>query len=230
VTPTARPRDLELSHGFRDQRSLAAIGGTAVRDEFRIRQDPHSSYEVVVDSTSGDVGPVLALRRMSGTTVVQESVPVSAVGSARSLRWINSTSSTIRNETIRVHSGSCWTDCGPDDLYRVRSYDTTYTIPRFNNSSSQTTVVILQNLAVQPVSGRIYFWSSGGTLLYEHSFTAPPKGVFVLITSQVPPLTGRSGSMSIATDGRYGDLAGKAVAVEPASGFSFDSPLLPRPR
>ena len=28
----------------------------------------------------------------------------------------------------------------------------------------------------------------------------------------------------------YAGLAGKAVALEPATGFSFDTPLLPRPR
>jgi hypothetical protein len=34
--------------------------------------------------------------------------------------------------------------------------------------------------------------------------------------------------MSIAHDARYGDLTGKTVALEPATGFSFDTPLVPR--
>jgi hypothetical protein len=40
---------------------------------------------------------------------------------------------------------------------------------------------------------------------------------------------GQSGTITLASDGRYGDLAGKTVALEPATGFSFDSPMVPRP-
>ena len=36
--------------------------------------------------------------------------------------------------------------------------------------------------------------------------------------------------MTIANDAGYGELYGKAVALEPASGYSFDSPMLARPR
>jgi hypothetical protein len=230
VTPTARPRNFELSHGYISERSLAAVSGTAVRDEFRISQEPYSSYEVVVDATSGDVGPTLVLRRMNGPTILQDSAPVSPIGSARSLRWINSTSSPVAGEFVRVHSGSCWTDCGPDDVYRVRAYATTYTIPRFNNSGTQATIVLLQNPASYPINGRFYFWGASGALVYEQAFNAPPKGLATLITSNVPQLAGLSGSITIANDGRYGDLAGKAVALEPSTGFSFDSPLLPRAR
>ena len=39
---------------------------------------------------------------------------------------------------------------------------------------------------------------------------------------------GVSGSMTVAHDGSYGDLAGKAVAVEPSTGLSFDHPMVPR--
>jgi hypothetical protein len=112
----------------------------------------------------------------------------------------------------------------------VRAYNTTYAIPRFNNSSTQITVLLLQNPASYPVNGRVYFWGPGGALLHEQPFTAAARGAFNLITTQVPGLVGVSGTITVVTDGRYGDLAGKAVAVEPASGFSFDSPLLPRSR
>jgi hypothetical protein len=42
--------------------------------------------------------------------------------------------------------------------------------------------------------------------------------------------TGTSGSITVTHDGSYGALAGKAVALEPATGSSFDSPLAYRPR
>ena len=40
-------------------------------------------------------------------------------------------------------------------------------------------------------------------------------------------LAGASGAMTVAHDGGYGGLVGKAVALEPATGFSFDSPMVP---
>jgi hypothetical protein len=55
-----------------------------------------------------------------------------------------------------------------------------------------------------------------------------PKELEVLITANVPGANGVGGSVTIAHDARYGDLAGKTVALEPATGFSFDSPMLPR--
>jgi len=39
-----------------------------------------------------------------------------------------------------------------------------------------------------------------------------------------------TGTITVGHDGRYGDLSGKAVALEPATGFSFDSPMGYRPR
>jgi len=36
--------------------------------------------------------------------------------------------------------------------------------------------------------------------------------------------------MTVSHDGGYGALAGKAVSLEPATGYSFDSTLASRPR
>jgi hypothetical protein len=36
--------------------------------------------------------------------------------------------------------------------------------------------------------------------------------------------------VTVVHDAPYGALAGKTVALEPSTGFSFDSPMLPRPR
>jgi hypothetical protein len=48
-----------------------------------------------------------------------------------------------------------------------------------------------------------------------------------LLTSSDP---GQSGSLTVSHDARYGELAGKLISVEPATGFSFDTALLARPR
>ena len=54
--------------------------------------------------------------------------------------------------------------------------------------------------------------------------------MFVLDTSTVPGAQGQSGSVTIGHDARYGDLSGKAVAVAPAEGWAFDTPMVYRPR
>ena len=160
-----------------------------------------------------------------GITVLQSSVPV-GVGFSRSIRWMNTTAADVNDQVIRVASGQCTTDCGPDDVYRIRGYETTYSIPRFNNTGTQITVLLLQNPSGYQITGNIYFWSVGGTLLGQQAFNLPAKNTLVLNTSTV--VAGASGAITIANDGRYGDLAGKTVALEPATGFSFDSPMVPR--
>ena len=52
----------------------------------------------------------------------------------------------------------------------------------------------------------------------------------MLNTATVAGVAGQGGTITVSHDGRYGDLAGKTVALEPATGFSFDSPMLARPR
>jgi hypothetical protein len=54
-----------------------------------------------------------------------------------------------------VSAPACGTACGPDDSYRVRFRETTYAIPRFNNTGSQATVLVLQNPTEAAVTGRV---------------------------------------------------------------------------
>jgi uncharacterized repeat protein (TIGR01451 family) len=224
----------ELAHGTRLVADLAAAGGGADVDLFRVHQQPYTSFEVVVDAASGDIGagngPGLDRVASDGTTVLQTSQPVGG-GSSRSLRFANATSSAIADELVRVRSQQCGSDCGADDSYRLRAWDTTLVVPRFNNAGSQITVVLLQNPTAEPVTAILYFWATDGTLLATHAATAlPPKGVLVLMTAGIPALAGASGSVTVVHDAPYGALAGKTVALEPATGFSFDSPMHPRPR
>jgi hypothetical protein len=58
----------------------------------------------------------------------------------------------------------------------------------------------------------------------------PQFGVQVIQTASNPALSGGSGSALIAQLGGYGALAGKAVALEPATGFTFDTAITPVPR
>ena len=76
----------ELRHGYVEQENLAATGGVANADFYSLSQKPFSSYEVLVDATSGDIGPTLEVDRIApdGTTVLQSSAAV-GLGFSRSV-------------------------------------------------------------------------------------------------------------------------------------------------
>ena len=113
----------------------------------------------------------------------------------------------------------------------LRAFDTTCAIPRFNNSGTQNTVLLLQNPTSRPVTIVASFWSEAGALLATHAPPSiPAHGLLVLDTATLPQLAGASGSITIANDAPYGTLAGKAVSLEPSTGFSFDSVMNVRAR
>jgi hypothetical protein len=119
----------------------------------------------------------------------------------------------------------------PADLtYDVEFFDTTYFIPRFNNGGSQVTTLIVQSTTNATVAGNVLFFSGGGVQLHSEPFTVPPDGVYVFNTAGVPALQGQSGSARIVHTGGYGSLVGKAVALEPSTGFTFDTALEAIPR
>jgi uncharacterized repeat protein (TIGR01451 family) len=226
----APPPFTELLHGTRLERALPAVVGVA-GDQFHIRQSPYASYEVVVDGASGDLGvgngPGLELLDETGA-VLQASQAVGS-GPARSLRFANATSAAV-DRLVRVRTMDPGQVGGPEDTYRLRAWDTTLAVPRFNNAGSQVTVVLLQNPTAEAVTATLYFWSANGAQLATHVAPIPPKGLHVLATAGIPALLGASGSITAVHDAPYGALAGKTVALEPTTGFSFDSPMLPRPR
>jgi hypothetical protein len=224
--------DRELVHGSSVTADLEAEPGPAAdRDDYRLSQAPYASYEVVLDAASGDVAPEVRLDRIAsdGSTVLQEAAPV-GTGTARSLRFQNRLGVPLVGQSIRVGSAACGTACGPDDTYRLRAYETTASIPRFNNSATQVTVVVLQNQSAAAVAVALDFWDAAGAHLAAQTGTVEARGALVLNTSTLTGLAGASGSITVTHDGAYGALGGKAVALEPATGLSFDSPLLYRPR
>jgi glucose/arabinose dehydrogenase len=220
-------RENELAHGMTLTRDLTP----PLPVLFRMGQSPLASYEIVMDAVSGDALPGVRLDRVGpdSTTVLQSSVTI-GTGSARALRWQNTNSTAVTTEQVRVSAPSCGTACGPDDIYRLRVYETTGSIPRFNNSGTQVTIVLLQNASALPVQGNMHFWSATGTLITTQPFTINPHGINVLLSFNVPQLQGVGGSITVTSNAAYGSLVGKSVALEPATGFSFDSPMQQRSR
>jgi Calx-beta domain len=218
---------VELAHGSMLVRSLQ---GTPGAETFRLAQAPRASYELLLDAASGDISPAVLERLAADQSTVLQSSSAVGTGTGRRLAWHNASASAVSNQALRVRSTGCTTACGPEDTFRVRAWDTTYTVPRFNNSGTQGTVLIVQNATERALAGRAYFWSASGTLLGSHPFSLNAHATLVLNTATVAGVAGQGGSVTLAHDGGYGALAGKAVALEPATGFSFDSPMAPRPR
>jgi hypothetical protein len=218
----------QLGHGV----ALRAVPGPSGEDLFVLEQPRLSSWEVVLDEASGDLGtgatgPVL--ERLSGdlTTVLQTAAPVGA-GFARSLRWQSQTAYT-HDDYVRVRATGCGTACGPDDRYRLRVYETTLRAPRYN-CAGQSTVLFIENTGTAPVTGTVALYGANGAQLGANGIAVAPRALMTLGVCAIAGSSGTSGSIAIAHDGRYGDLVGKAVSVEPVSGFAFDTPLQVRPR
>jgi hypothetical protein len=231
--------DNELIHGSNQVHDLGALSGPTAADQdwYLLSQKPRSSYEIVIDETSGDIGsgkgPQVERVAVVGTTVqvLQTSVPVDEqLAFSRTMRFQNVLATAVSDQFIRVLSGNCTTECGPDDRYRIRAYETTYAIPRFNNSATQGTVVLIQNPTDYVVNGTLVFFNGAGTVLHQQPFTINPHALFSLSAGTIGALAGQSGSITVVNDARYGDLVGKSVALEPSTGFAFDTPMTWRPR
>jgi hypothetical protein len=217
----------EVGHGSVVRDALTAAD--ASRASYHFPQRPYASYEVVADAVSGDLDPIVIRRQACTGAVLQSGVPVGA-GSSRAMAW-ETGPAAVANQVLYVQSGDCTSDCGPDDVYRLRVYETTGAVARVNNSAQQSTVLVLQNATGAPIAGHVQFWRTTGLLEGTPTgFTLPAHGSLTVFTPGLPGLAAFAGSATVTHDGPYGGVAGKAVALEPSTGFSFDTPLLPRPR
>jgi len=227
--------DNEIVHGMRQVHDLAMRNGVADADWYAFRLPDSRSYEILVDGLTGDVGngstsPSLELFSASGL-VIQASEPVTTFGVARSLRVYSNTTGGMGDAThmVRVTNAVCGTACTETDRYRIRAYDTTVALPRFNNSSGQVTVLVLQNLSPAPVTAFVGAFGNSGNVLGVFPLVLPAYGTGVvnLSASLAGALNNQSGSLVIRHNGRYGSLHGKGVALEPATGFTFDTAVSP---
>lgn len=110
--------------------------------------------------------------------------------------------------------------------YEVELVQTSLAVPRWNNNATQVTVYLVQNHGTAAVSGNMYFFDANGTLLHTQPFTIPGHGVEVFNTATIPALNGQSGAAIVAHTGAAGTIAGKGVALEPGTGFTFDTPFI----
>jgi hypothetical protein len=226
---TALDTDNQLMHGSLQVHDLGALAGPVADDDwYRIGQEPYSSYEVRLDQVSGDLAPGLTLSRVGGdgTTVLQSSAGESSLGLSRALRFVNPTAAMVP-EFIRVGTPACGTTCGADDTYRITAAETTIRVSRFNNAGTQVTVLLTQNATWTPINVTTYFWSTAGTLLATRTIALAAHNLDAFNSATVA--NGVGGHITIAHNGPHGGLNVKSVALEPSTGFSFDTPGVYRP-
>jgi hypothetical protein len=142
------------------------------------------------------------------------------------VRWTAGASD--RREFVRV-SGPTVQDMTANDRYEIVLRDTTLAVPRWNSTGSQTTIFLVSNQAPHAVTGSVFFYDGGGVLRHTEPLNIVRNGLQVVSTAALPALAGLSGSATIAHDAGYGGIVGKAVALEPATGFTFDTQMTQRP-
>jgi hypothetical protein len=215
-------------HGAEQIHDLGALPGALPDEDWYItRPHPFSSYEFVVDGMTGNLDLLTSgvqLVTSTGTALATST----GYGTTLSLSYRRGT--TVENSFIRVRGALCGTGCTGTDTYRARFYDTTYTIPRFNNSGTQTTALLIQNNTSRGCEISIFFMDAAGALIVPGGTTGTHLAPYALNVFAPPGVAGQSGSVRIAHECGYGGLSGKAVSVEPSTGFTFDTPMLHRPR
>jgi hypothetical protein len=211
--------------------------GTAVNDEdwSNVPTVRYHSYEARVsgNNLSFDTGacPGCAqFERVTGAGViltedqgVVNDGPGTGIAEAndRSVRWIADSNSTL--DFVRVR-GSVGVE-NASFVYTIRYWDTTYRVPRWNAANGQTTVLVVTSTAQPNLLADIHFFGEDASLLETVHAYLVRNQPFVLSTATRPALAGRSGYALVAHTAGYGGLSGKAVSVDPVTGFTFDTAL-----
>jgi hypothetical protein len=228
-----------LSPGLAQQHDLDEAGTSTNDVDWMVAPmlEGHS-YEARISGSNanfdwGDCPTCAQFERIDGLgNVVTEDVGVVQEGHGpgtfasandRSVRWMNDAGDSTLN-LVRV-SGNAALPENFTWVYTIRYWDTTYTVPRWNTANGQATVLVITNTAQYAQQARIRFYDESGTLLAVQPATLDQNKPYVLNVGSLSALAGRSGFALVAHTAGHGGLTGKAVSLEPATGFTFDTPI-----
>lgn len=219
-----------LFHGSEQRHDLELPGTGSDSDVYMVSTRPFSSYQVVVHGLTGDLDlTTTAVELMNGAGTVTQGALVLNAGGVLSLQWHAGNLAGPASGFVRVREAVCGSSCTSEDSYRIVFYDTTYTVPRVNNSGTQSSVLLIQNVANRACDVAQHYFDAAGTYVASGPLLAmAPYDLKVVATAATFP--GQSGSVRVTHTCGYGGLSGKAVAVEAATGFTFDTPFVHRPR
>jgi hypothetical protein len=110
--------------------------------------------------------------------------------------------------------------------YTIAFRDTTLFCPRYNNTSSQTSVLLVQ-AAPEGANSCVFtarFINEAGSVIATQAGTLGESELRVIATSSVPGVANTKGSARVTHTCGLNRIKAKLVALEPATGFSFDTP------
>jgi hypothetical protein len=227
----------QLTHGQPQTHDLQGAVGADV-DFMTVETRNRHSYEVRAFNSNqpwtapGTINTTKVDRVNAAGTVLTAGFAPDGTGATgivanwNAVRWIGTAN---QRDFIRVVSNLEFAS-NANDQYDIELLDTTYFVPRWNSSGGQVTVMLIQNTQSVAVTGSVFFYSNAGALLHTEPLNVPVNALQVINTGSIPALAGSSGHAHIAHLGGWGALSTKAVALEPATGFSFDTVGAPIPR
>jgi hypothetical protein len=209
---------------------LANSGGTPDQDWYKVFPRANRSYEVQVVNASVNLWAGFGVSRTTtGGVLLESSAGLDPVGSTRALRWIQGVTDT--EERVQVLGTASST---ANAQYDIQLRETTLFCPRYNNSGTQTSVLIVQRASTETGPGicqvNAYFYDENAILIAMYPQTLVPNDMSATATALIPNLTVAKGALHIAHTCGVGGLKGKLVALEPSTGFSFDTPCTERDR
>lgn len=208
---------------------LANSGGTPDQDWFKIFPRANRSYEVQVVNVTVDMSTFYSVSRTTaGGGVLQGSDALDPSGSTRALRWM--AGAVDAEERVQVVGTASSTG---NAQYDILLRETTLYCPRYNNAGSQVSVLILQRTGTEAgasCNATAYFYDESAVqkATYPQSFTV--NDMSAIGTHTIVGLPGTKGALHVAHACGVGGLKGKLVALEPSTGFSFDTPCTERDR
>jgi hypothetical protein len=210
----------ELQRSQWQEHDLEAVGGVADEDWFIIGTTSFRTHQVLVSQISGDTpidnADFLTLWDATGTTLLQTST--AGAGTAfKLIRWSSDASTSYR---VRVKGGAGST---AGAKYSILFSESTMYCSRYNNSGTQISVVIIQNTTNSSCGMFVSFLDETGAFVAGTNATTPAAGMAVIAAGTIPNVAGTKGSVQILPNCSPSALKAKVVALEPATGFSFDT-------
>ena len=224
---TATSTRNEIQRNDWQTHDLEAVGGVADEDWFVVATTSFRTYQIFLSQVTGDTpidnADFLTLWDATGTTLLlTASAGPGATGKV--LRWFSEGSipGTNSGTSYRVRvKGNVGTTASAK--YAILFSESTLYCPRYNNSGSQISVIIIQNTTNSTCNLSVGFFNAAGVFLNFKDESAPPAGMVVLPAGSVTNVNGTSGSVQIRPSCSPSALKAKVVALEPSTGFSFDT-------
>jgi hypothetical protein len=208
---------------------LANVGGVADQDWFRVSLETNRSYDVSIGNSNIDwlSGQILERWDNAGTTKLQDAETSDRGGYRRTLRWVHT--GAAGEQKIKATGTNSDTS---NAFYEIALRETTLFCPRYNNSGGQISVLIVQRAANERAAncdGTAFFYDENQAVVGTQALVIGGNNdVNVYSLPGVPGLAGQRGGAQVAHTCGVGGLKAKLVALEPATGFSFDTLCSPR--